>query len=211
MAPQPRFPMVIPDLAARAYESARQGGFGKDGPTLSSRPGTGALLAVLAASWPRPGPRLGSPSSEPDWVRLRHGSHQAWTPTRAFSPSNRTKSGPERPARCSVPTGGSRSSPVAGRLVPPRGPFDLVFVDSGFSRRLDQEAAAFLLGIVAGGGMLVMDDLTPKSELRGDGADPKRAFALDNPRVIGAELYPPAPDGTLGGPQSGLLVMTKRA
>jgi predicted O-methyltransferase YrrM len=97
-------------------------------------------------------------------------------------------------------------------LLPPRGPFDLVFVDSGFSRRLHEAASAdFLLEIVVTGGILVMDDLTPESEAPESGPDPKREFALANPRVIGAELYPPASDGTLGGVQSGVLVMTKLA
>ena len=209
MAPQPRFPMVIPDLAARAYENARRGGFGEDGPTLSSRPGTGALLAVLAAA--RHAARIAE-------LGTGLGAAAAWIASGMDADSRLlTVESDEERARAarSLLRTDPRVEVLTGRweeLVPPRGPFDLVFVDSGFSRRLDEEAAAaFLLDIVDGGGTLVMDDLTPESELRGDGADPKRAFALDNPRVIGAELYPPAPDGTLGGPQSGLLVMTKRA
>ena len=50
-------------------------------------------------------------------------------------------------------------------LLPTRGPFDLVFVDSGFSRELHtEEAATFLLDLVVTGGLLVLDDLTPEWE-----------------------------------------------
>ncbi|MDQ3891106.1 MAG: transferase [Actinomycetota bacterium] len=41
-------------------------------------------------------------------------------------------------------------------LLPPRGPYDLVFADSGDSKT--DEAVA---GLVAPGGLVVMDDLTP--------------------------------------------------
>jgi hypothetical protein len=41
------------------------------------------------------------------------------------------------------------------------------------------------------------------------GSTPSENSAFNNPRVLGAELYPPALDGRLGGAQSGLLVVTK--
>jgi predicted O-methyltransferase YrrM len=201
--------MAVPDLAAHAYERARQGGFGLDGPTLSSRPGTGALLAVLAAT--RRSARIAE-------LGTGLGAAAAWIAAGMDADSRlvTVESNVERAQEArSLLSSDPRIEVLAGRweeLVPPRGPFDLVFVDSGFSRRLHEaQAAAFLLDIVVPGGILVMDDLTPESESHQSGSDPKREFALANPRVIGAELYPPGPDGTLGGVQSGLLVMTKLA
>jgi predicted O-methyltransferase YrrM len=207
MTPARRFPVAVPDLAAHAYERARQGGFGRDGPTLSSRPGTGALLAVLAAS--RRSARIAE-------LGTGLGAAAAWIASGMDADSRlvtvESNVGRAQEAR-SLLGSDPRIEVLTGRweeLLPPRGLFDLVFVDSGFSRRLNEAAsAAFLLDIVVPGGILVMDDLTPESESHESGPDPKREFALANPRVIGAELYPPAADGTLGGVQSGLLVMTK--
>jgi predicted O-methyltransferase YrrM len=111
--------------------------------------------------------------------------------------------------------GEARIEVLTGRwedLLPARAPFDLVFVDSGYSRLLGEESAAnALLDIVVTGGMLVLDDLTPELETYSSDPDPKREFAFRQPRVIGAEMYPPALDGSLGGVQSGLLIMTKVA
>ena len=208
MAPPP-FPEVVPDLAARAYEQAEQGGFGPDGPTLSSRPGTGALLAVLAAA---------RPSALIAELGTGLGAGAAWIASGMDADSRlvTVESDAERARRArSLLSADRRVEVLTGRweeLLPPRGPFALVFVDSGFSSRLaEQDAADFLLDIVVTGGMLVMDDLTPRSELQVGDPDPKRTFALAHPRLIGAELYPPTVDGTLGGAHSGLLVMTKRA
>ena len=44
-------------------------------------------------------------------------------------------------------------------LLPPRGPFELLFMDGGYKHDLD--AAARMLELVAPGGLAVADDMTP--------------------------------------------------
>ena len=64
-------------------------------------------------------------------------------------------------------------------LLPPRAPFELVFLDGGRSKA-DPEA----LALVAPGGLLVMDDLTPGRP----GPDPVRELWLSNPAVAAVEI-----------------------
>ena len=64
-------------------------------------------------------------------------------------------------------------------LLPPRAPFDLVFLDGGRSK-----ADPAALGLVAPGGLLVMDDLTPDRP----GPDPVRELWLSNPAVAAVEI-----------------------
>jgi predicted O-methyltransferase YrrM len=67
-------------------------------------------------------------------------------------------------------------------LLPPRGPFELVFADGGLRSRADYEA---LLPLLATGGLLVKDDLTPGRAADGD---PVREFLLRDPRLAGVEI-----------------------
>jgi predicted O-methyltransferase YrrM len=204
-----RFPVQIPERANVAYARAQTGGFGADGPSQSSRPGTGALLAVLAAS---------KPSSLIAELGSGLGAGAAWIANGMDARSRlisveideiraaEARQLMEADARVEILTGQWEE------LLPPYAPFDLVFVDSGYSRQLEVEAAAnFLLDVVRVGGLLVLDDLTPELEVASSDLDPKREFAFHNPRVIGAEMYPPSLDGVVGGKQSGLLVMTRIA
>jgi len=204
------YPILIPPLAARAYRVAEETGFGADGGVSSSRPGVGALLAVLAAA--RPGGRmaelgtgLGAGAA---W--LLSGMDAAATLVTVELDADRAALARDLLAtdpRATVITGGWEDH------LPARAPFDLVFVDSGVSGRLDdEETAASVLELVGVGGQLVLDDLTPEAELHPPPAvDPKRAFALRHPRLVGAELYPPGTDGSVGGVRSGLLVATRVA
>jgi predicted O-methyltransferase YrrM len=201
------YSFIVPEAARLAYEWALSGGFGEDGPNSSSRPGTGSLLAVLAAS--KPAARIAE-------LGTGLGAGSAWIATGMDANSKlvTVEVDPERAqfAR-SVLGRDSRIEMLQGsweEILPARGPFDLVFVDSGYSSQLSSESAAnFLLEIAKVGGLLVLDDVTPQVALGGTDPDPKRDFVYRNARVIGAELYPPANDGTLGGPQSGLLVATR--
>lgn len=61
-----------------------------------------------------------------------------------------------------------------------RGPFGLVFADGG--RPLDWEA---ILALVAPGGILVKDDLTPGRPVAGDDV---REFLLGDPRLVATEI-----------------------
>ena len=65
-------------------------------------------------------------------------------------------------------------------LLRGRGPFGLVFADGG--RPLDWEA---ILALVAPGGFLVKDDLTPQLPV---GSDSVREFLLRDPRLAAVEI-----------------------
>ncbi|MGH2970609.1 MAG: O-methyltransferase [Gaiellaceae bacterium] len=75
-----------------------------------------------------------------------------------------------------------------------RGPFGLVFVDAG--RPFDWEA---ILVLVAPGGLLVKDDMTPGRPVGGDDV---REFLLSDPRLAAAEI--------LTTPQTAAIVAVKR-
>lgn len=62
-------------------------------------------------------------------------------------------------------------------------PFDLLFYDGGGKQRPDLDGEA-VVGLLAPGGTVVLDDLTPGRP----GPDPVRAFWLGHPRLVAAEL-----------------------
>ena len=66
-------------------------------------------------------------------------------------------------------------------VLPAEGPFDLLFADGGGQATKTDES---LVGLLAPGGTLVLDDLTPGYE----GPDPVRELWLDHPRLLAAEL-----------------------
>jgi predicted O-methyltransferase YrrM len=65
-------------------------------------------------------------------------------------------------------------------LLPNEAPFDLLFTDGGRSKQHEE-----LVGLLAPGGTLVMDDLTPGRDVDGD---PVRELWLRHPRVACIEL-----------------------
>jgi predicted O-methyltransferase YrrM len=65
-------------------------------------------------------------------------------------------------------------------LLPGEAPFDLLFADGGRSKEHEE-----LVGLLAPGGTLVMDDLTPGRAVEGD---PVRELWLRHPRVACVEL-----------------------
>lgn len=73
-----------------------------------------------------------------------------------------------------------------------RGPFDLIFADSGIR---DRGSFAALVGALRIGGRIVMDDLTPERILPVDSpyrsADAKRQFFGGEPRLTSAEVVLP--------------------
>ena len=65
-------------------------------------------------------------------------------------------------------------------LLPPLGPFELVFADGGSPYRWDE-----IVALAEPGGLIVKDDLTPGRSVEGD---PVREFLLRDPRLAAAEV-----------------------
>ena len=65
-----------------------------------------------------------------------------------------------------------------------RGPFGLVFVDGGL-RPVSDEKRDAILDLVAPGGLLVKDDMTPGGAVEGDEI---REFFLRDPRLAASEI-----------------------
>jgi predicted O-methyltransferase YrrM len=67
-------------------------------------------------------------------------------------------------------------------LLPPLAPFELVFADGGLR---EADAWGAVLELVAPGGLIVKDDLTPGRPVEGD---PVREFLLRDPRLHAVEV-----------------------
>lgn len=80
--------------------------------------------------------------------------------------------------------------------LPPEAPFDLLFADGGGQATKTDES---LLGLLAPGGTLVMDDLTPG---RAD-ADPVRDLWLGHPRLAAVELQVSSREAVMVGTLQG--------
>jgi predicted O-methyltransferase YrrM len=93
----------------------------------------------------------------------------------------------------------------ASVLLPPHGPFDLIFADSGVR---DANAFAALTGLLKPGGRIVMDDVTPVRALAADSpllaSDTKRELFAGADRLTWTEVV--LPDLA-----NSLLVGTRRA
>ena len=68
-------------------------------------------------------------------------------------------------------------------LMPPEAPFDLLFYDGGGKQHPERDGEQ-VLGLLAPGGTLLMDDLTPGRP----GPDPVREFWLRHPELAAVEL-----------------------
>ena len=78
---------------------------------------------------------------------------------------------------------GTRAEVLQGKWqdhLPQRGPFDVLFFDGGQRSNLDE-----VIDLLAPGGILVKDDLTPGRPIEGD---PTREAFLRNPKLIATEL-----------------------
>jgi predicted O-methyltransferase YrrM len=166
----------IPALVQQACEAARRIGFPvtRDDPGhgrgSASLPGTGRFLAMLAAGC------TGGSIAE---LGTGAGIGSAWIAD----------------AAATVLNGDSRVRVLAGdwtELLPPLGPYDLIFCDSGV-----RDAATFggLVGLLKPGGRIVMDDTTPVLALPADSplrqADPKREFFAGESRLVWTEVVLP--------------------
>jgi predicted O-methyltransferase YrrM len=81
----------------------------------------------------------------------------------------------------------------AWEILPARGPFDLLFADGGSTR--DQMRSGAIVDLVAVGGKLVVDDVTPVQALPPDSPvradDVKRRLFRTDPRLVSAEVVLP--------------------
>lgn len=68
-------------------------------------------------------------------------------------------------------------------LMPPEAPFDLLFYDGGGKQHPERDGDE-VIGLLAPGGTVVLDDLTPGRP----GPDPMREFWLEHPQLAAIEL-----------------------
>ena len=185
----------FPPLVGRAQAVARQAGFpltreqaGPDRPS-ACLPGVGRFLAVLAAGCA--GGRIGE-------LGTGAGIGSAWMAS-------------AMPADCALITveldeslasaarellaADSRIEVITGdafRVIAGRGPFDLLFADSGVR---DPADFAVLVSLLRIGGRIVMDDVTPEHGLPADASlradDIKRSFFTGEPRLTWTEVVLP--------------------
>jgi predicted O-methyltransferase YrrM len=184
-----------PALVQHAYAAARRVGFpltrddaGHDRGS-ASLPGTGRFLAMLAAGCT--GGRIAE-------LGTGAGIGSAWMAD--AMPADCTlvtaEIDPVRAAAAAaVLDGDSRVRVLTGdwtELLPPLGPYDLMFCDSGI-----RDPATFrgLVGLLKPGGRIVMDDVTPALALPEDPsfrqADLKREFFAGEPRLLWTEVVLP--------------------
>jgi predicted O-methyltransferase YrrM len=185
----------FPPLVTRAQAVARQAGFpltreqaGPDRPS-ACLPGVGRFLAVLAAGCA--GGRIGELGTGAGigagWIASAMPADCTLVTVEIDEPlASAARELLAADARIEVITGD------ALRVIPGRGPFDLLFADSGVRAPADFAALVSLLRI---GGRIVMDDVTPEqvlppdSPLRAD--DIKRSFFSSEPRLAWTEVVLP--------------------
>jgi predicted O-methyltransferase YrrM len=184
----------FPPLVVRAHEVARKAGFPltreQAGPGQPSAclPGTGRFLAMLAAGCT--GGRIGE-------LGTGAGIGTGWMAS--AMPADCTLITAEiderlasmvrelvaRDPRIGVITGDALG------VMSGRGPFDLLFADSGIRHEAD---FATLVGLLRPGGRIVMDDLTPQRALAPDSpllaSDLKRQL-FTHPGLVSAEVVLP--------------------
>ena len=185
----------IPPLVQQACDAARRIGFpvtcddSGHGRGSASLPGTGRFLAMLAAGC------AGGSIAE---LGTGAGIGAAWIA--GAMPADCTlvtaEIDPVRAAAATEVLGSDdRVRVLTGDwtgLLPPLGPYDLIFCDSGV-----HDAATFgrLVDLLKPGGRIVNDDITPVLALPADSpfrqADRKREFFAGDPRLVWTEVVLP--------------------
>ena len=172
-----------PALARRARALAAELGFER-----SSLPEVGALLRALAAA--RPGGRLAE-------VGTGTGAGTAWLAD-GLDAGARLVTVEIDPAAAAAAAelfaDEARVEVVEGdwlEVLPARAPFDLVFLDGGHWKRDVSRQAPLAVELLAPGGTVVIDDLTPvelwPADRRGQ-PDEAREFWLEHPRLAAVEV-----------------------
>jgi len=191
----------LPPLVPRAEAVARQAGFAlsrdEAGPGRPSAclPDVGRFLAVLAAGCA--GGRIGE-------LGTGAGIGAAWIASAMPADCELiTAETDERLASAAreLLAGDPRIEVITGdalRVIPGRGPFDLLFADCGVR---DRAGFAALAGSLRTGGRIVMDDVTPRRALPPGSpllaGDVKRQFFSTEPRLVSAEVVLPDPHNSL--------------
>jgi predicted O-methyltransferase YrrM len=197
---------TVPLLVTRAQAVARAAGFpltreraGPDRPS-SCLPGVGRFLAVLAAGCA--GGRIGELGTG---AGIGAGWIASAMPDDCVLVTVEIDESLASAAR-ELLAADSRIEVVTGdalRVIPSRGPFDLLFADSGVRSPADFSA---LVSLLRSGGRIVMDDVTPQHVLPPDSPlranDIKRSFFSSEPRLVWTEVV--LPDG-----HNSLLVGTR--
>ena len=185
----------LPPLVFRAQAVARQAGFAltrdEAGPARPSAclPGTGRFLAVLAAGCA--GGRIGE-------LGTGAGIGAGWMASAMPADCELiTAEADERLAGAAreLLAADGRVEVITGdalRVMPGRGPFDLLFADCGVR---DQAGFAALVSSLRAGGRIVMDDVTPQQALPPDSplqaGDVKRQLFSGEPRLVSTEVVLP--------------------
>lgn len=162
---------MLPPLVERALELSELAGF-----TRSCSPETGRLLQVLAGQRGRTrvaeiGTGCGVGSA---WIL------SALDPAVAFVTVELDRQRALEAAE--LLSGDENAKVVEGdwrKVLPAEAPFDLLFADGGRAKHHEQ-----VLDLLAPGGSLFLDDLTPGHE----GRDPVRELWLDHPRLLAVEV-----------------------
>lgn len=164
-----------PPLVARARALAERLIF-----TRSCIPEVGRLLHVLAAQRGRT--RVGE-------IGTRTGVGSAWIVS-ALPPEvplRTVELDPERAAAASSLFRDDQNVRVLQgdwhEVMPPESPFDLLFYDGGGKQHPERDGEQ-VLGLLAPGGTIVLDDLTPGRP----GPDPVREFWLVHPALAALEV-----------------------
>jgi predicted O-methyltransferase YrrM len=185
----------FPALVQQAYAAARRVGFPvtRDDPGhgcgSASLPGTGRFLAMLAAGCTRG--RIAE-------LGTGAGIGSAWM-AGAMPPDCTLVTAeidPVRAAAAAAVLGSDdRIRVLTGDwadLLPPLGPYDLIFCDSGVR---DMATFSSLVSLLKPGGRIVMDDVTPVLALPEHSAlrqvDPKREFFKAEHRLVWTEVVLP--------------------
>jgi predicted O-methyltransferase YrrM len=180
---------VVPPLVEKALELTERLGFGR-----SCSPEVGRLLHVLAASRGRE--RV---------AEIGTGTFvgAAWIVS-ALAPQTpffTTELDPERAAAARDLFAADENVHVLEgdwrELLPPESPFDLVFYDATKQLR-PQEDGELVTGLLAPGGIALLDDLTPGFA----GPDPVREFWLGRPHLAAVEI--------LTTPESAAILAVRR-
>ena len=143
----------------------------------SSIPEVQELLATLVAS--KPGGRIAEMGTA-----FGAGARAIAEVLPADSTFVTVEPDPARHVEASAALAGTRAEVVNGRwedVLPARAPFDLIFFDGGTRG----ETLELAISLLAPGGILIKDDLTPGRPVAGD---PVREALLQDQRLVAVEL-----------------------